>query len=282
MYQEAHMNNIDDIEYNAGAVSPTACLREGWEMIKDDYWFFVGITFVGVFLAQMAPMAILFGPMMCGIYICLLQQERGKKVKFEMLFQGFNFFGPSLIATLVELAPTLVLAIAWYILMFVGMFAMIAAAGPNQGGPPPDGLLIGFFGTYVGGIIMLIVVSLVMRGFLLFSYLLIVDKNVSGWDAVRLSFRAARANVGGILGVLLLSLGLSMVGFLFCGIGIYLEMPLSFAMYTIAYRQVFPHRDPFERFRDDHDEEQDDDERPARTTGEGEAETAVKVDPLSS
>src|SRR6187200_1250862 len=107
------MNNIDNVEYNAGAVSPMVCLREGWQMIKDDYWLFFGITFVGVFLAGMAPMAILLGPMMCGIYMALLQQERGKKVKFDLLFQGFNFFVPSLIATMIEVAPIVVLAIGW-------------------------------------------------------------------------------------------------------------------------------------------------------------------------
>ena len=47
--------------------------------------------------------------------------------------EGFNFFGPSLIATLVELAPTLVLAIAWYILMFVGMFGTMLAGFSNAG-----------------------------------------------------------------------------------------------------------------------------------------------------
>ena len=85
----------DRFQFNRGAIRPLQALAEGWRLIKSDYWFFVGVCFVGVLIAQMAPLNILLGPAMCGIHICLLRQANGQKVKFDMLYQGFNYFGLS-------------------------------------------------------------------------------------------------------------------------------------------------------------------------------------------
>src|SRR5262245_33903009 len=64
----------DRFHFNRGAIRPMQCLADGWRLIKSDYWFFVGVTFVGILVAELAPMGILMGPAMCGIHICLLRQ----------------------------------------------------------------------------------------------------------------------------------------------------------------------------------------------------------------
>jgi hypothetical protein len=87
-----------DIEFNRHAVRPIECFREGWRLIKDDYWLFFGITFVGLLIAGVfAP--LLLGPMWCGIDICLLRRLNGRQVRLSNLFEGFNFFGPSVVCT---------------------------------------------------------------------------------------------------------------------------------------------------------------------------------------
>ncbi len=74
----------------------------------------------------------------------------------------------------------------------------------------------------------------------MFMYPLIVDRKLSGFEAIKLSMRAALANFGGVLGLMLLSFLLGMVGALACYVGLIFLYPLNFAMIAVAYRQVFP------------------------------------------
>ena len=77
---------------------------------------------------------------------------------------------------------------------------------------------------------------------IMFTFPLIVDRELSGVDAVRMSLRAARGNFGGVLGLTLLIVLLSLLGVLLCYVGAFLVMPLGYAMIAVAYRQVFPPR----------------------------------------
>src|SRR6478752_4659273 len=106
-----------DASFRRGAIRPTDCFRAGWELIKADYWLFLGIALVGWLLAALVPFGILAGPMMCGIYLCLFRAQRGRAVKFEILFKGFDYFVQSLIATLIMIVPLFAIMIAGYIAM---------------------------------------------------------------------------------------------------------------------------------------------------------------------
>lgn len=53
---------------------PIELLKEGRQLVGEQYWLFVGITFVGMLVGNAVPMAILLGPMMCGIYLCYPSQ----------------------------------------------------------------------------------------------------------------------------------------------------------------------------------------------------------------
>ncbi|HYY55718.1 MAG TPA: hypothetical protein VE842_00220, partial [Pyrinomonadaceae bacterium] len=105
--------------YNRDAIKPLACLQTGWSLIKDKYWLFVGITGVGILIGSLGPMAILLGPMMCGIYLCLFARLRGESVSFELLFKGFDHFAQSFIATLIQIIPASVLLVPAYIIFFI-------------------------------------------------------------------------------------------------------------------------------------------------------------------
>ena len=37
-------------EFNRRALQPITCFREGWQLIKDDFWLFLGITVVGMLI----------------------------------------------------------------------------------------------------------------------------------------------------------------------------------------------------------------------------------------
>lgn len=222
-------------EFRTGVIRPVECLKEGIALIKDRYWLFLGITVVGLLIGGAVPV-VLIGPMMCGIHMCLLQKMHGEPVKFETLFKGFDYFTQSLITSLIQFIPIFFMIIAFYILFFAMFFGVAAT---QQAGADP-GLAIGMvFVIMVGFFILMLVVALI-QSFFTFSYPLIVDKKLSGMDAVKGSVNAVKANFGGVFGLVLINFVLSIVGLLFCYVGAFLVMPVIMASYAVAYRKVFP------------------------------------------
>ena len=68
-------------DFTPNAVQPIECLKAGWELIKDQYWLFMGVTLVALLIGQLAPFGILMAPMMCGIYLVLFQRLLGRQVE---------------------------------------------------------------------------------------------------------------------------------------------------------------------------------------------------------
>ena len=225
--------NIPD--FRSGVIKSVDCLKEGYALIKDQYWLFLGITVVGLLIGGAVPI-VLIGPMMCGIHMCLLQKMHGQQVKFETLFKGFDYFTQSLITSLIQFIPIFFMIIAFYIL-FLAMFFGLAAT--QQGGGDP-GVAIGMFFVIFVGFLILMFVTALIQSFFTFSYPLIVDKKLSGMDAVKGSVNAVKANFAGVFGLVLINFALSIVGLFFCYVGAFLVMPITMASYTVAYRKVFP------------------------------------------
>ena len=230
--------NEDRMTFNRGAVRPMECLRLGWQLIKDDYWLFLGITVVGAILGSAAPLALLVGPAMCGIHICLLRQQDGMRVTFDMFFEGFNYFLQSLIATMIMVVPVFLVVIILYALFGVGVFAILAQQPQGrQPGPEVFWSMIGLISLLV---LMLILTITVIQALFLFTYPLIVDRGLSGFEAVRMSFRAVFGNFTGVIGLIVMEILLSLAGVMACYIGAFLVTPLTYAIISVAYRQVFP------------------------------------------
>jgi hypothetical protein len=222
-------------DFKVKAVHPVECLKAGWELIKDQYWLFVGISVVGILIGGAVPFGILMGPMMCGIYLALLQRRRGQVVEFNLLFKGFDYFGDALVATLLHYIPIVVIVVPFYILMYVGMFLTMATSS----GEPEPAKLFGFLGTMMVLLIVMMVLVIVISVIFTFTYPLIVDRKLSGIDAVKVSVRAGLANFWGVLGLLLLNGLMGFIGVLFCYVGVFFVMPISFAAIAVAYEQVF-------------------------------------------
>ncbi|MGQ0760531.1 MAG: hypothetical protein ACT4OT_00735 [Acidobacteriota bacterium] len=223
-------------EIRRGVVSPMECLKEGWAAIKGQYWLIFGIVFVGVLIGNAVPV-FLWGPMMCGIYLCLLRKLRGQPLDFAMLFKGFDYFAPSLVPGAVQFLPLLLLFIVYFIILFA--FATIAAPTGYVSQAEANEFVTTIMLMYAGFIIAMVIVSWSIMIFLLFPYALIVDHGLSGWESVKTSARAALANFPGIFGLLLLSLLLMFAGVLACYVGAFLTWPIAFTSWAIAYRKVF-------------------------------------------
>jgi hypothetical protein len=268
---------IDDpVPFNRGAIRPMQCLSEGWQLIKEQYWLFVGIVFVGSLIAGAGPMGILAGPMMCGMYHCVFQRANNRPVEFGMLFQGFDYFAQCIIPALIMTGIALVTFLTGYLAFVVGMFSMLAAFAPQRGQQqPPVALLGGMLGLYFVFLAFVVIVALILRAMFFFAFPLIMDRGLSGWDAVKLSLRATWANLGGVIGILLLIELLGLACSLLCCVGPILELPVNIAMMAVAYRQVFPQRSGLEHF----DRDENLDEPPPIGSTPPPGETGIQSEP---
>jgi uncharacterized membrane protein len=223
-------------EFKRNAVAPMECLKGGWALIKDQYWLFVGMALITIIIGSAVPFGILMGPMMCGLNLAFLQRMEGKTIEFGTLFKGFDYFGDGMIAALLHYVPMIIIIAPFYIAMVVAQIGMMAT---NQRDGPNPAALLGFFGVFaIGFPIMMILIIILSIGFA-FAYPLIVDRKLSGTNAVKLSFRAGMANFWRLFGLLLLGGLMAFVGVLFCYVGLIFVLPINFAAMAVAYQQVF-------------------------------------------
>ena len=216
-------------------IRPMDYLSESRNLLAGQYWVFFAICLVGMLIQSFVPMNILTGPMLCGIFIAWFALMKGESITFEMLFKGFDFFGQSLIASLVHVAAVLVVMIPCYVLLFAGI-ALGAAAGQET--PEIMGIAV-FLSTSIFLLVILTVMTVIMTLFI-FVYQLIVDRKLKAIPAMKTSAAAAWANLGGVLGLLGLTSLIATVASMLCIIPVFFVAPWCFGAVGIAYRRVFP------------------------------------------
>ncbi len=221
--------------FRRGAVEPVVCLKKGYDLIREQYWLFVGMSFVAILLGSLVPFGILLGPMMCGIYLSIFGLRHGQRAEFGQLFKGFDYFGESVIAALIQYVPIILILIPFYVVIYAGMF-LITLRG---GGEPDQGSVFGFIALVVVMFFVMMILILVITVIFTFSFSLIVDRRMSGIEAAKLSAKAARANFWPLLGLVLLNGLLQMLGALLCYVGVFLAWPVAFAAISVAHEQVF-------------------------------------------
>lgn len=224
-----------ELTFRHNAVQPVECVKGAWALVKDQYWLFVGMCAVGLLIGSAVPLGILTGPMMCGLYLAFFKLRRREPIEFGTLFKGFDYFGPSVVATLLHVIPILVIVVPAYLLFYVGFFVSIVA----QGDEPNPAAMLGVFGMFALFWIFVVIVILVISVGFAFAYPLIVDRNLPGLDAVKWSFKAAMSNFWRLLGMMMLTGLLGIVGIALCYVGIFLVFPITYGAIAIAYEQVF-------------------------------------------
>ena len=223
-------------EFRVGTVKPLECLSLGWSLVKDQYFLFAGFCLIILVLVLCVPFAgIIWGAWMCGIFMALLARMRGESVSFNNIGKGFSYMGPGFLVAFLSGLPFVLVAIGAK--LFEVWMDEIDRMYPGDEVPPE---VLMQMVTYLAGLVLLYVVCFLVTGVIFaFAYQLVVDKNLSGWEATKLSARVARENFGGVMGLLLLELALSTFGIMLCCFGLVLVMPLTKASWAIAYSQVF-------------------------------------------
>lgn len=213
-------------DYQAN-LSPIQLIKDGLELIKDQFFLFLGITLVGVIIGEVSA-GIVLGAMLCGIYLCYFKKIRGEAVAFDTLFKGFDYFVEGLIAMLVIAVICMVIVIPFWILMFLVGFML-----GSDGGAIVALLMLVFY-------VFFFILLLAINALTAFTFPLIVDKNMKAIPAIKLSIQAGKANLVPLV-LMFILLGLATgIGFVLCVIPGLCVIPIAYGAIALAYRQVFP------------------------------------------
>lgn len=230
------------IPYQRNAIRPVECIKAGWNLIKDQYWLFVGMVLVGLLVGSAVPMGILMGPMMCGLFLAFFKIRRGEPIEFGTLFKGFDYFGNSIVAALLHAIPIMAVVIPAYFIFYLSLIVSVAALGENPSGVAVLGVLF----TFAIFVLVIFVALVVLTIGFTFSYPLIVDRKLQGFDAVKLSFKAAMANFWRLFAMVILCALLNTAGVMVCYVGVFFTFPITYAAVAAAYEQVFGLANPNE------------------------------------
>lgn len=212
---------------------PIDRLFKAKDLIGEQYWLFVGTALVAVLIGSAVPLGILMGPMMCGLFMCYRQRMDGHQTKFDKLFKGFDYFVPSLIATLIMVGIFMVVFVPCYVIMMVLIF------GGAIAGKSDDAMLAMLPFIFLLEIVMVVAGMLIYVPFV-FVYPLIVDRKLKALDAVKLSASAAWQNLWAVLAILFVNQLLSVIAACACYIPAFLLLPLTFGSIFQLYREVLP------------------------------------------
>lgn len=224
-------------EFYKSAINPGDCISNAWSLVSQNFGLFLGISALGMILAGCIPCVSLFiaGPVVAGIYYVFLRQMRGEPVDFGMMFKGFEVFVPAMVIGLIMAIPEI-------IGQGIRISINIADIGiQSQGDGRYAGLSAGLAVLALVVVLLVFVTVIIIRISLFFALPLIIEKNMSVGDAIKLSSKAGWANFGGIIILSILEWLMMIAGFLALCVGIFFVLPIIYAANAFAYRQVFPH-----------------------------------------
>ncbi len=217
-------------EFRRGVVRPIECVKEGFELIKSDYWLLFAIWLVGGLIGSVS-LLIAAGAMTCGTFYCYLKKIDGEPVSFDDLWKGMQWFVPGLIVMLVIIVPMIVVYAVIYL-----PIVLAAVMGTRLSEQELIGLIVGALVVDF----VLIVAMVCIHTLLIFSFPLIVDRNLGAFKAMMTSARAVFGNLGGVAGLFGVNFLLVVAGQLAFCIGTYFVIPIIIAGNVVAYRKVFP------------------------------------------
>lgn len=242
---------FNHIQFRPSAIDASGCVGSGWEMVKQNYGLFLAMSLVAVILSGCIPCVSIFivGPVMGGVYYVVLRQMRGEPVEFGMMFKGFEKFVPLMVIGIVQAIPEIIGQGLRLGVQF-GQIGLDSSRGRRSGdffqnpSIDPDifaGLAAGVLIIAAIVVIVLVLFAVIWRVLLFFAIPLAMEHDLGPVDAMKLSARAAIANLGGLIVLFIFEFLIALLGLIMCLIGMFLvAIPIIYVANAIAYRQVFP------------------------------------------
>jgi uncharacterized membrane protein len=98
------------------------------------------------------------------------------------------------------------------------------------------GLIVGIITTI--GLFLCVIPGLLASIMLVFTIVALLDRNLSGVDAVKTSFDVSKANFGNAFLTWLVGIAIVFVGAILCGIGLLVAVPVAALFLVCAWRQI--------------------------------------------
>ncbi|MEO5822176.1 MAG: GYF domain-containing protein [Vicinamibacteraceae bacterium] len=224
-------------------------LRRGWDLVFADPGQSIGVsalvmlTIIGAGLIPCAgsiAQLIATGPLIGGWYLYFLKRIRGQPTEWGDAWAGFSspMLTQLVLQYIVATVASFALMIPTMVAVFVLFFSTVAAASVDERLAPLALLPI------VG----LMLVTLAAFAYLtiawIFALPLIIDKQLPFWPATKLSWRVANRQLLPLLGLLLLSGLVYLVGVLALCVGVLVALPICVAALAYTYEDLFgePHQ----------------------------------------
>ena len=88
------------------------------------------------------------------------------------------------------------------------------------------------------GTLLCVIPGLIVAAMYKFTYLFILDKKMDFWPAMQASHSIVKQDYFGFTMFALALVGINILGVLFCIVGVFVSIPVTFAAITIAYRDI--------------------------------------------
>ena len=185
-------------------------LNRAFELYKQNLATLLIVTLLGGIIS-VASVGVLAGPMYAGLIVVALGllDKKQPAPAIGDLFKGFEYFVPSLI-----------FCILMFVVMFVGQF--ILAFIP----------LIGW--------LLRMALNFAVPTFVMFTMFNIVDRKMEISAAIQASLDVVKGNFWIFLGLYIVASVIAGLGVIACGIGLVVTAPMALAMFTVAYRDLYP------------------------------------------
>jgi len=237
------MRNID---FYPSAIDAGGCISNGWNLVKANYGMYLGISLLAMLMAGCIPCIsiFLFGPVVGGVYFVYLRVMRGEPVDFGMMFKGFDKFGSLMAIGIIQQIPAIIGQIL-RITVDVGRIGLTGGGRSRdldffQAAKPDLAIATGLLIVVIVVALVFLVFSIIWHILMFFAIPLAMENNLGVGEALKLSARAGKANVGGLILLAIFEGLLIILGMIALCIGIFFVMPLLYAANAFAYRQVFP------------------------------------------
>jgi uncharacterized membrane protein len=227
------------VEIRKVKVRPISLFRRTLELIRGQYWLFLGITLLAMLLASAVPFGLIMGNVLVGVYACYSQRERRGRAEFSTMFKGFENFLEPFLAFLIIFAAAMVvmlpMMVAMFAMIFIPIIQQAGAAGPNAPPNLPPGVTMTIVAMYP----LMIAANILIAMPFLFTFPLMAERNLKAMDAVKQSIQGVLRNFWGVLWCLIVVTMISVVGALMCYVPLFLMMPLTFGVFFTLYRDIY-------------------------------------------
>lgn len=208
-------------------------VTQGWDIFKQNaggfillFLLYVVITFVLNLIPVLGQLAnlLLSGALSAGVYVVAHKIANSESHIFSNFFDGFQKVGQFIVFALISGLIVLLIALP------LGGAALISLL--TSGGNMDPTVLVSMAGT-LG--VMALLIGLIFL-FLIYVPCFILFSNYDAINAMKASFNLVKQNIGGHILLALAIIGISLLGVLALGVGIFVAAPVIYLTIYAAWR----------------------------------------------